>query len=79
MGSGKAYTFRELVKKLKKHDNRFVVYKNQGKGSERMLSHPDINGREESYPLKCHGEGETIRRGHYSSIIRRFKLPSDFF
>lgn len=41
----KAYSFRELIRKLRKHDSRFEVYVNRGKGSERMLYHPDINGR----------------------------------
>ena len=79
MGKVKAYTFRELVKRLRKHDKQFEVLKNRGKGSERMLYHPDINGREASYPLKCHGEGDIIRRGHYAAIINRFSLPDDFF
>ena len=75
----KAYTFRELIKKLRKHDSRFEVYLNRGKGSERMLFHPDIGGRPESYPLKCHGEGDEVRRGHLAAIRRRFRLQPDFF
>ncbi len=75
----KVYTFRELIKKLRKYDPGFEVYVNRGKGSERMLYHPDINGRPESYPLKCHGEGDAVRKGHLSAIRRRFQLPSDFF
>lgn len=70
----KSYKFRELVKALRKYDDRFEVYQNRGKGSERMLYHPDINGRPESYPLKCHGEGDTIRKGHIAAIRRRFAL-----
>ena len=34
----------------------------RAKGSERMLYHPDIGGRPESYPLKCHGEGDDVRK-----------------
>lgn len=73
----KSYTFRELVKVLKKFDERFVVDQNRAKGSERMLYHPDINGKPESYPLKCHGEGDTIRKGHIAAIRRRFALGRD--
>jgi len=73
----KVYTFRELIKALNKHDKRFKVFTNRGKGSERMLFHPDVNGRPESYPIKCHGEGTEIRRGHIASIERRFKLPKN--
>ena len=70
----KSYKFRELVKVLRKHDDRFEVHQNRGKGSERMLYHPDVNGRPESYPLRCHGEGDTIRKGHIAAIRRRFAL-----
>lgn len=77
MGRKKVYTFRELVKVLRKHDKQFEIYTNQGKGSERVIYHPDINGRPESYPIKCHGESTEVRRGHIAAIERRFKLPKD--
>ena len=48
----KTYTFRTLEKALRKHDKRFEFYKKRGKGSERIIYHPDINGRPESYPVK---------------------------
>jgi hypothetical protein len=73
----KPYTFRALVKKLKKHDPRLEAFSNRGKGSERIIYHPDINGRPESHPVKCHGENTELRKGVISSIIRRFNLPSD--
>lgn len=73
----KSYSYRELVKVLRAHDNRFQVHKNRGKGSERMLYHPDIGGRPASYPLKCHSESDPIRPGHIPAIRRRFKLPGD--
>lgn len=73
------YSFRDLVRKLRKHDSGFKVYVNRGKGSERMLYHPDIDGRSESYPLKCHREGDDVRKGHLAAIRRRFRLPPGFF
>ena len=73
----KSYKYRELVRALRQYDDRFEVYKNRGKGSERMLYHPDVGGRPASYPLKCHGEGTPIHRGHIAAIKRRFKLPKD--
>lgn len=73
----KSYKYRELVRALRRHDSRFEIYKNRGKGSERMLYHPDVGGRPASYPLKCHGENTTIHRGHIAAIRRRFKLPKD--
>ena len=75
----KTYSYRELVRKLRKHDPRFKVYENRAKGSERMIYHPDVNGRPESYPLKCHGEGDEVRKGHLAAIRRRFRLAGDFF
>lgn len=71
----KTYSYDELIKALKNHDDKFEVIKNRGKGSERMIYHPDVNGRPQSYPIKCHGNKTTIRKGHISAIIRRFSLP----
>jgi len=42
-----------------------------------MLYHPDINGRAESFPLVCHGEGDEISVPILRSLIRRFCLPHD--
>ena len=74
----KTYSYRELIAKLRNYDSRFQVFKNRGKGSERMLYHPDIDGRARSYPLKCHRESDDIRRGHLSAIERRFNLGKFF-
>jgi predicted RNA binding protein YcfA (HicA-like mRNA interferase family) len=71
--------FREVVKRLRNHDPRFEFYVNRGKGSERMIYHPDVNGRAASHPVKCHGENTELRRGVLSSLIRRFALPRDIF
>ena len=62
------YKFRDLVKALRKHDPRFEVWVNRGKGSERIIYHPDINGRPESFPVKCHGEGTELRKGVISAL-----------
>ncbi len=69
----------KLIKKLIKHDPRFEINSNRGKGSERMIYHPDINGRPESYPFKYHGKSTELGRGTVSAIIRRFKLPHNIF
>jgi len=71
------YKFRELIKVLKKHDPRFELWVNRGKGSERIIYHPNINGRAESFPVKCHGEGTELRKRVISAVVRRFKLPDD--
>ena len=71
----KPIKFRTLIKILRKHDPRFQVLSNRAKGSERMLYHPDVQGRPESFPLKCHNENQELRKGMVSAIIRRFRLP----
>ena len=69
------YKYRKLVKILRQHDPRFEFWEKRGKGSERMIYHPDVNGRAESFPVKRHGENTELRLGVISAIIRRFKLP----
>ena len=71
----KPYKFRELVRVLRQYDSRFEIWQSRGKGSERMIYHPDINGRPESFPVKCHGENTELRKGVISGVIRRFNLP----
>ena len=71
--------YREVIRRLVDFDRRFVVHQNRGKGSERMIFHPDIGGRSQCYPLKCHGGSTEIRKGTLSALIRRFELPADLF
>jgi hypothetical protein len=73
----KPYKFRDLVQILKKHDSRFEFWENRAKGSERMIYHPNINGRAESFPVKCHGVNTELRKGVISAVVRRFNLPKD--
>jgi len=58
-----------------RHDKRFEFY--TGKGSERQIYHPDINGRAESFPVKCHGENTQLSKGVISGVRKRFDLPKD--
>jgi len=44
-----------------------------------MIYHPDIDGRSQSYPIKCHGDSTEIYIGHLTAIIRRFNLPRNIF
>ena len=60
---------------MKDHDARFEFLEQRGKGSERIIFHPDIDGRAESIPVKCHGDNTELRKGVISDVIRRFKLP----
>lgn len=71
--------YRELVKILRSYDPRFEIWERRGKGSERIIYHPDIGGRPRSFPVKCHGENTELRRGVISAIIRRFDLPKELF
>ena len=71
-------TAPDVLKRLKEHDERFEFYKQQGKGSHRMIRHPDIDGREASCPIPFHANRD-ISRPVLKSIIRHFKLAKDFF
>ncbi len=70
-------TFRQVRKRLTKYDRRFEFWERRGKGSHRIIYHPDIDGRPASFPVKCHGEGTELRRGVLGAITRRFKLPRE--
>lgn len=69
------YKYHELVSRLKRCGKRFVIYIEKGKGSHRMIYHPDIDGEETSYPIKCRGPGTEYDKKTIGRIIDRFKLP----
>jgi 20S proteasome alpha/beta subunit len=71
--------YSEVIRRLRKHDKQFAVADRRGKGSERMIYHPDIGGSSASYPVTCHGMGTEIGVGMLKAIIRRFNLPDDIF
>ncbi len=71
--------YREDVKALRKHAKKFEFWNKRGKGSHRIIYHPDINGRPQSFPLVCLGEGTEIRQEYLAGIISRFGLRNDFF
>lgn len=68
-----------MVDRLKKSDGRFEVFVSRGRGSHRMVFHPDIGGFKKSYPLPYHGDKTEIRPGMLSDLVRTFDLPPDFF
>ncbi len=68
----------EVIQILRAHDPRFEIYSNRGKGSHRMIYHPDVNGRAASIPMPFH-KGKDVKPGILRSIIRRFNLPADLF
>jgi hypothetical protein len=57
------YKYREVQKRLMAHDSRFQFWSGRGKGSERIIYHPDIKGRPESIPVKHHGNNTELRKG----------------
>ena len=63
---------------LRKHDSRFEVLARRGKGSHRMIYHPDVNGKPASMPLTWH-KGRDVGKGLLQAVIRRFELPEDIF
>src|SRR5205085_1371336 len=68
----------DVFRILRRHDPRFEIFKNRGKGSHRLIYHPDINGRACSTPMTYH-KGKDVQKGLLKAIIRRFNLPSDIF
>ena len=63
---------------LRRHDRRFEILSNRGKGSHRMIYHPDVNGQARSMPITYHKERD-VGKGLLKAIIRRFELPADIF
>lgn len=68
----------DVFRILREHDPRFVVLVNRGKGSHRMIYHPNIEGQKRSFPVPYH-RGKEIQRGLLKALIRRFNLPDDLF
>ena len=68
----------DIFRILRGHDPRFRFYVNRGKGSHRMVEHPDINGQRASFPVPYH-KGRDLQRGILRALIRRFNLPDDIF
>ena len=75
----KRFKFRQIEKILKNYDGRFEFVKNRGKGSERMIYHPNIGGRSKSLPVKCHGLGAEVLPYVIADIVRRFSVPRSLF
>lgn len=71
----KPYKFRVLKKRLLAYDERFEFYQNRGKGSHRIVYHPDILGRPVSFPIICRGDGTEIPKQYIGDLIRAFRLP----
>ena len=69
---------QDVLRILRDYDRRFETFTKRGKGSERMIYHPNVNGRSQCFPLTFH-KGQDIGKGMLKAIIRRFDLPSNIF
>jgi hypothetical protein len=70
--------YRELRRRLV----LFGVQENKGrgKGSERLFIQRDpLTGRERSYPIKCHSEGDDVGMGTLKACLRRFGISNEDF
>jgi predicted RNA binding protein YcfA (HicA-like mRNA interferase family) len=74
----KVYKADDVFRLLRKHDKRFTIYVDKGKGSHRTIYHPDVKGSPRSYPVPYH-KGRDLQRGYIVGIIRRFELPDGVF
>lgn len=68
----------QVLRLLKAHDPRFQIFSNRGKGSHRMVYHPDVNEKPASMPITYH-KGKDVQKGLLRAIIRRFNLPNNIF
>jgi len=73
----KPLKYRELRKKLREFGVQ--EFRKRGKGSERMLHHPNINGRPVWYPIKCHGEGDELSKHIVRAARERFNIKLEEF
>lgn len=71
--------YRYIVAALRNHDTRFEIHTRRGKGSHRMVFHPDVEGGKRHYPLPYHGSKTSIAPGMQKDLIRIFQLPADIF
>lgn len=75
----KTLRYREVITRLLAHDERFTILEGRGKGSERIIEHPDVGGRRAICTITHHGSSTPIGPGLLTAIIRRFQLPRGFF
>lgn len=75
----KPVRYKKLIRALRRQDSRFQVLPRRGKGSHRMIVHPDVNGKAESYPLKVHGKNPEIDGCYVRDLKKRFNLPENIF
>ncbi|MCB9479440.1 MAG: type II toxin-antitoxin system HicA family toxin [Deltaproteobacteria bacterium] len=75
----KTYKLRELEKILKDYDPLFEIIERRGKGSHRMIYHPNIDGCSVSFPVVGHGKNNDMKPYVIPQIIKRFKLPKHLF
>ena len=69
---------QDVIRILRDHDSRFELWSKRGKGSERIIHHPNVGGRPAIYPMTFH-KGQDVGKGMLKAIIRRFNLPNDLF
>ncbi len=69
----------QTKKMLVAHDERFNFYQKRGKGSHRVIEHPDIEDQRVANIIPVHGEGGDILKQYLAQTKRKFNLPQDFF
>ena len=73
----KPLRYRELRSKLRNFG--VTEYRDRGKGSNRGLYHPDINGKPVWYYIKCHGEGNELSKAVVRAARERFNISLEEF
>ncbi len=73
----KPLQYRILRKKLRKFG--VTEDKSRGKGSERILFHPNINGKPKIFTVKCHGEGTELSKNVVRAAREKFNIEIEEF
>ena len=71
--------YADVVRRLRAYDRRFFIHVTRGKGSHRMIYHPDIDGRVIHSTIPYHGNKTEIPVRMLRNIIHVFQLPPDIF
>lgn len=68
--------YREVLRRLQRHDSRIEELPARGKGSHRIIHHTGLG---QSYPLKYHGAKTHIPPAVLNQLSRKFDLPDGFW
>ena len=75
----KQHEYGYIADRLQEHDNLFEINARRGKGSHRMVFHPDVDGCSGIARFPIMAPKTTIAPVMQKDLIRIFRLPEDIF